>query len=67
MLLESGANALQIYTALIYEGPGIIKEINDSLSNCFSKILNLIDAELNYGSKDYDKKFIRKQVEKLTS
>ena len=31
MLLESGANALQIYTALIYEGPGIIKEINDSL------------------------------------
>lgn len=33
MLLESGANALQIYTALIYEGPGIIKEINDSLSN----------------------------------
>tara|TARA_B100000401_G_C52691737_1_gene664828 strand:- start:49 stop:1020 length:972 start_codon:yes stop_codon:yes gene_type:complete len=33
MLLESGANALQIYTALIYEGPGIIKEINDNLSN----------------------------------
>ena len=33
MLLESGANALQIYTALIYDGPGIIKEINDSLSN----------------------------------
>ena len=33
MLLKSGANALQIYTALIYEGPGIIKEINDSLSN----------------------------------
>ena len=31
MLLESGANALQIYTALIYEGPGIIKKINESL------------------------------------
>ena len=31
------------------------------------KILNLIDAELNNGSKDYDKDFIRKHVEKLTS
>ena len=41
--------------------------INDTLNNCFSKILNLIDAELNNGSKDYDKDFIRKHVEKLTS
>ena len=41
--------------------------INDTLNNCFSKILNLIDAELNNGSKDYDKNFIRKHVEKLTS
>ena len=31
ILLESGANALQIYTALVYEGPGLIKKINDSL------------------------------------
>ena len=37
------------------------------LNNCFSKITNLIDAELNNGSKDYDKDFIRKHVEKLTS
>ena len=41
--------------------------INDTLDNCFTKILNLINAELNNGSKDYDKDFIRKHVEKLTS
>ena len=41
--------------------------INDTLDNCFTKILNLINAELNNGSKDYDKDFIRRHVEKLTS
>ena len=41
--------------------------VNDTLSNCFSKILNLINAELNNDSKDYDKDFIRKHVEKLTT
>ena len=41
--------------------------INDDLENCFLKIKGLIDAEINYGSKDYDKEFIRKHVEKLTS
>ena len=40
--------------------------INDTLNNCFSKIINLIDAELKNGSKDYDKDFIRKHVEKLS-
>ena len=40
--------------------------INDRLNNCFSKILKLIDAELNNGSKDYDADFIRKHIEKLT-
>ena len=40
--------------------------INDTLNNCFSRIINLIDAELKNGSKDYDKDFIRKHVEKLT-
>ena len=40
--------------------------INDTLNNCFSKILKLIDAELNNGSKDYDADFIRKHLEKLT-
>ena len=40
--------------------------INDNLNNCFSKIKGLIDAETNNGSKDYDKEFIRKHVEKLT-
>jgi guanylate kinase len=40
--------------------------INDDLDICFSKIKDLIDAEINNGSKDYDKEFIRKHVEKLT-
>ena len=41
--------------------------INDNLDDCYSKISNLIDAEINNGSKDYDKEFIRKHVDKLTS
>ena len=41
--------------------------INDDLKNCFSKISNLINAEINNGSKDYDINFIRRHVEKLTS
>jgi len=41
--------------------------INDKLESCYSKILKLIDAEINHGSKDYDLEFIRKHVEKLTS
>jgi len=41
--------------------------INDKLEECYSKISNLIDAETNNGSKDYDKEYIRKHVDKLTS
>ena len=41
--------------------------INDNLQNCYSKIVNLINAEINNGSKDYDLEFIRRHVEKLTS
>ena len=41
--------------------------INDNLDSCYSKIQGLIDAEVNNGSKDYDKDFIRKHVEKLSS
>ena len=41
--------------------------INDDLNNCYSKINNLIEAEINNGSKDYDKEYIRKHVNKLTS
>tara|TARA_A100000164_G_C21627301_1_gene639449 strand:+ start:19 stop:651 length:633 start_codon:yes stop_codon:yes gene_type:complete len=40
--------------------------INDDLDNCYSKIKNLITAEINNGSKDYDPEFIRNHVEKLT-
>ena len=32
-LLESGANAIQLYTALIYEGPGLARKINMELKN----------------------------------
>jgi len=41
--------------------------INDNLEECYSKINNLIDAEINNGSKDYDKEYIRKHVNKLTT
>ena len=41
--------------------------INDDLDKCYLKIHNLINAELNNGSKDYDLEFIRNHVEKLTS
>jgi len=41
--------------------------INDNLEDCYSKINNLIEAEVNNGSKDYDKEYIRKHVNKLTS
>ena len=41
--------------------------VNDNLEECYSKISNLIDAEANNGSKDYDKEYIRKHVDTLTS
>ena len=41
--------------------------INDDLKKCFSKINNLIEAEINNGSKDYDLEYIRSHVSKLTS
>ncbi len=41
--------------------------VNDNLDECYLKISNLIDAEINSGSKDYDKEYIRKHIEKLTS
>jgi guanylate kinase len=41
--------------------------INENLDDCYSKILNLIQAEIKNGSKDYDLDFIRSHVEKLTS
>ena len=41
--------------------------INENLEECYSKISNLINAEINNGSKDYDKEYIRNHVDKLTS
>ena len=41
--------------------------INQDLEKCYSKIYNLIQAEINNGSKDYDPQYIRKHIEKLTS
>ena len=41
--------------------------INDELKSCYSKITNLINAEISDGSKDYDLEYIRNHVEKLTS
>ena len=41
--------------------------INEDLERCYSKIYDLIKAEMNNGSKDYDPQYIRKHIEKLTS
>ena len=41
--------------------------INENLETCYSKIYDLIKAEINNGSKDYDLDYIRSHVEKLTS
>ncbi len=41
--------------------------INDDLKNCYSKIHNLIKAEINNGSKDYDINYIRNHIKELTS
>ena len=41
--------------------------INDDLEKCYLKIKNLINAEINNGSKDYDSDYIRNHIEKLTS
>ena len=41
--------------------------INDDLKSCYKKISNLIEAEINNSSKDYDEEFIRSHVEMLTA
>jgi|TARA_B110000114_G_scaffold129547_1_gene135696 guanylate kinase len=41
--------------------------INDNLDECYSRINSLIVAETNNGSKDYDREYIRKHVDILTS
>ncbi len=41
--------------------------INDDLNSCYNKIQNLINAEMNNGSKDYDVEYIRNHIEILTS
>ena len=41
--------------------------INDNLDECFLKIQKLINAEINNGSKDYDREFIKKHIENLIS
>ena len=41
--------------------------VNDDLDECYNKISNLIEAEINNGSKDYDKEYIRKHIEILAN
>ena len=41
--------------------------INDDLGLCYDRIQNLINAEINNGSKDYDPDYVRNHVENLTS
>jgi dihydroorotate dehydrogenase len=35
--IRNGATALQLYTALVYEGPGIIQRILDELAHCLAR------------------------------
>ncbi len=41
--------------------------VNEDLEKCYLKIYNLIQAEINNGSKDYDSEYIRGHIEKLIS
>ena len=41
--------------------------INEDVKICYSKIKDLIEAEINNGSKDYDKEYIKNHIDKLTS
>ena len=41
--------------------------INKDVNICYSKIKDLIEAEINNGSKDYDKEYIKNHIDKLTS
>ena len=41
--------------------------INNDLKDCYTRVFNLINAEISNGSKDYDLEYIRNHVEKLTS
>ena len=41
--------------------------INDNLETCYSRIYDLINAEIKDGSKDYDPNYIRSHIEKLIS
>ncbi len=41
--------------------------INNDLKDCYTRIFNLINAEISNGSKDYDLEYIRNHVDKLTS
>ena len=41
--------------------------INQDLEKCYSKIYNLIQAEISNEAKDYDVDYIRSHVEKLTT
>lgn len=36
-MLQAGANLLQVYTGLVYEGPGLVKKINRELSSYLKK------------------------------
>ena len=43
--IEAGADLVQIYTGFIYEGPGLIKQINKALLKCF---LNSNNGHINF-------------------
>ncbi|HLG74948.1 MAG TPA: quinone-dependent dihydroorotate dehydrogenase [Ktedonobacteraceae bacterium] len=36
-MFDAGASLIQIYTSFIYEGPGVVKQLNRSLANSFER------------------------------
>ena len=41
--------------------------INDNLEDCFNKICNLIESEINNSTNEYNKELVLKHVKKLTT
>ena len=42
-----------------------LEVVNDDLKNCYEKIINILDAELNNKKSVYDKVFVENHIKKL--
>ena len=49
--IRAGAHAVQLYSMLVYEGPGLVQRINTELTDClkadgFSSLIEAVGADL---------------------